>query len=53
MTFVFDDTVTHKAWNHGTSDRVVLLFDFARPGYDDMPQDVSVTSTSNRPAGRP
>ncbi|MET8463577.1 aspartyl/asparaginyl beta-hydroxylase domain-containing protein [Micromonospora zamorensis] len=31
-TFVFDDTVTHEAWNYGTSDRVVLLFDFVRPG---------------------
>ncbi|WP_231925988.1 aspartyl/asparaginyl beta-hydroxylase domain-containing protein [Micromonospora echinofusca] len=38
-TFVFDDTVTHEAWNYGSSDRVVLLFDFARPGYEDMPQD--------------
>lgn len=29
-TLVFDDTVTHKAWNYGSSDRVVLLFDFAQ-----------------------
>jgi ornithine lipid ester-linked acyl 2-hydroxylase len=39
QTFVFDDTVTHEAWNHGSDDRVVLLFDFARPGYEDAPQD--------------
>ncbi|MGW2625680.1 aspartyl/asparaginyl beta-hydroxylase domain-containing protein [Micromonospora taraxaci] len=38
-TFVFDDTATHEAWNYGTSDRVVLLFDFVRPGCKDMPQD--------------
>jgi ornithine lipid ester-linked acyl 2-hydroxylase len=38
-TFVFDDTVTHEAWNYGTGDRVVLLFDFVRPGCEDMPQD--------------
>ncbi|MET8093103.1 aspartyl/asparaginyl beta-hydroxylase domain-containing protein [Micromonospora sp. NPDC005220] len=37
--FVFDDTVTHEAWNYGTSDRVVLLFDFVRPGSEHMPQD--------------
>ncbi|MEU3117178.1 aspartyl/asparaginyl beta-hydroxylase domain-containing protein [Micromonospora chalcea] len=38
-SLVFDDTVTHEAWNYGSSDRIVLLFDFARPGYEDMPQD--------------
>lgn len=38
-TLVFDDTVTHEAWNHGPSDRVVLLFDFARPSCEDLPQD--------------
>ncbi|MEU7588207.1 aspartyl/asparaginyl beta-hydroxylase domain-containing protein [Micromonospora sp. NPDC049230] len=38
-TFVFDDTVMHEAWNYGTSDRVVLLFDFVRPGCEDKPQD--------------
>jgi beta-hydroxylase len=26
--FVFDDTLIHSAWNRGTEDRVVLLFDF-------------------------
>jgi beta-hydroxylase len=38
-TFVFDDTVRDEAWNFGPSDRFVLLFDFARPGCEDMPQD--------------
>jgi len=28
---IFDDTVDHEAWNHGTSERLVLLVDFARP----------------------
>lgn len=36
---VFDDTVTHEAWNYGSSDRVVLLFDFVRPGCEGLPQD--------------
>lgn len=39
QTVVFDDTTIHEAWNHGSSDRVVLLFDFARPGCEDVPQD--------------
>ncbi|MEU6021840.1 aspartyl/asparaginyl beta-hydroxylase domain-containing protein [Micromonospora sp. NPDC047134] len=38
-TVVFDDTVTHEAWNYGNRDRIVLLFDFVRPGCEDMPQD--------------
>ena len=29
-TFVFDDTLLHSAWNRGSADRVVLLFDFYR-----------------------
>jgi beta-hydroxylase len=36
---VFDDTVTHEAWTYDSSDRLVLLFDFARPGCEDVPQD--------------
>ncbi|MEO6934179.1 MAG: aspartyl/asparaginyl beta-hydroxylase domain-containing protein [Collimonas sp.] len=28
---IFDDTVEHEAWNHGSSERLVLLVDFARP----------------------
>ncbi|WP_147653378.1 aspartyl/asparaginyl beta-hydroxylase domain-containing protein [Vulcaniibacterium gelatinicum] len=28
---VFDDTVEHEAWNHGSSDRIVLIFDIWRP----------------------
>jgi beta-hydroxylase len=27
-SFVFDDTLIHSAWNRGSEDRVVLLFDF-------------------------
>lgn len=28
---VFDDTVEHEAWNHGSSDRIILIFDVWRP----------------------
>jgi aspartyl/asparaginyl beta-hydroxylase (cupin superfamily) len=28
---IFDDTVEHEAWNHGRSDRIVLIFDVWRP----------------------
>jgi aspartyl/asparaginyl beta-hydroxylase (cupin superfamily) len=28
---VFDDTVEHEAWNHGTSERIILIFDVWRP----------------------
>ena len=28
--FVFDDTMLHSAWNRGSQDRVILLFDFMR-----------------------
>lgn len=28
--FVFDDTYEHEAWNHGTSDRFILLLDFLK-----------------------
>lgn len=28
---VFDDTVEHEAWNHGDSDRIILIFDIWRP----------------------
>ncbi|MDB5768144.1 MAG: Aspartyl/asparaginyl beta-hydroxylase-like dioxygenase [Collimonas fungivorans] len=28
---VFDDTVEHEAWNRGSSERLVLLVDFAKP----------------------
>jgi beta-hydroxylase len=38
-TLIFDDTVTHEAWSHGSSDRIVLLFDFIRPGCEATPQD--------------
>lgn len=29
---IFDDTVNHEAWNRSPSTRIVLLFDFLRPG---------------------
>jgi aspartyl/asparaginyl beta-hydroxylase (cupin superfamily) len=28
---VFDDTVEHEAWNQGSSDRIILIFDVWRP----------------------
>ncbi len=28
---VFDDSIEHEAWNEGDEDRVVLIFDIARP----------------------
>ena len=28
---IFDDTIEHEAWNDGTEDRVVLIFDVWRP----------------------
>lgn len=28
---IFDDTVEHEAWNNGTADRIVLIFDVWRP----------------------
>jgi aspartyl/asparaginyl beta-hydroxylase (cupin superfamily) len=28
---VFDDTVEHEAWNDGSSDRIILIFDVWRP----------------------
>jgi Aspartyl/asparaginyl beta-hydroxylase and related dioxygenases len=32
---VFDDTVEHEAWNSGSSDRIILIFDVWRPELDD------------------
>ncbi|WP_432971991.1 aspartyl/asparaginyl beta-hydroxylase domain-containing protein [Dactylosporangium sp. CA-233914] len=47
-TFVFDDTVDHEAWNYADGPRIVLLFDFLRPGHtmdevgdDEMPPEVA------------
>lgn len=39
-TLIFDDTVTHEAWNRSEEVRIVLLFDFVRPGCEGRPQDV-------------
>lgn len=29
---IFDDSFEHEAWNRGTSDRTILLFEIWRPG---------------------
>lgn len=31
---IFDDTIEHEAWNNGSTDRVVLIFDIWRPDLD-------------------
>lgn len=31
---IFDDTIEHEAWNDGTSDRTILIFDTWRPELD-------------------
>ena len=36
---IFDVTVEHEAWNRSARDRLVLLFDFVRPGLGDVPLD--------------
>ena len=33
---IFDDTIEHEAWNEGTADRVVLIFDVWRPELSDQ-----------------
>ena len=40
QTLIFDDTVQHEAWNWSKEPRIVLLFDFVRPGFEGVPQDV-------------
>lgn len=37
---IFDDTVEHEAWNKSGEERIVLLFDFARPEIENFKQDV-------------
>ena len=32
---IFDDTIEHEAWNDGSSDRIILIFDAWRPELDD------------------
>ena len=29
---IFDDSYTHSAWNHSKENRIVLMFDFVKPG---------------------
>jgi len=36
---IFDDTFEHEAWNHAGHARVVLLFDFLRPGVSSEMRD--------------
>jgi aspartyl/asparaginyl beta-hydroxylase (cupin superfamily) len=33
---IFDDTIEHEAWNDGTEDRVMLIFDIWRPELTDQ-----------------
>lgn len=33
---IFDDSFEHEAWNRGTSDRVILLFEIWRPEIDEQ-----------------
>ena len=40
QTLIFDDTVQDEAWNRSKEPRIVLLFDFVRPGCEGVPQDV-------------
>jgi aspartyl/asparaginyl beta-hydroxylase (cupin superfamily) len=35
---VFDDTIEHEAWNESGEDRVVLIFDIARPDMTEREQ---------------
>jgi aspartyl/asparaginyl beta-hydroxylase (cupin superfamily) len=52
--FVFDDTVEHSAWNRGKADRIILLFDFSRPGMENAARDrlpPSVQARLRRGAG--
>src|SRR3546814_9705290 len=32
---IFDDSFEHEAWNRGTSDRTILLFEIWRPDIED------------------
>jgi len=36
---MFDDTVQHEAWNKGSENRVVLIFDIWRPELDDAERE--------------
>jgi aspartyl/asparaginyl beta-hydroxylase (cupin superfamily) len=36
---IFDDTTEHEAWNRAVHARTVLLFDFVRPGSEQLPLD--------------
>lgn len=39
-TLIFDDTTAHEAWNRSSDERIVLLFDFVRPGCEGVAADV-------------
>lgn len=50
---VFEDTVEHEAWNHGSFTRIVLLLDFKKPNliqtddFHNIPQVVKVLQDLN------
>ena len=47
---VFDDTVEHEAWNSGSEDRIVLIFDIWRPELSEAERrEVSALLTFIRP----
>jgi aspartyl/asparaginyl beta-hydroxylase (cupin superfamily) len=51
---VFDDTIEHEAWNEGSEDRVVLIFDIWRPEMDETERaEVSALFSIPDPYGRP
>jgi len=38
--WAFDDTIEHEAWNNGTEDRYILLFEIWRPEITEVEQDL-------------
>jgi len=53
---VFDDTIEHEAWNEGSEDRVVLIFDIWRPELSETERRevaalFSIPDPSRRPDG--
>jgi aspartate beta-hydroxylase len=36
--WLFDDSIEHEAWNDGTADRVILIFDVWNPYFEDAEQ---------------
>ncbi len=44
---IFDDTIQHEAWNDGTEDRVVLIFDIWRPELSEIEKEELVALFSS------